>query len=951
MIGQLTDAGVAALQGNALVSIPLAKIGDGYNYIPVPADTDIHGNEVWRTQPSDPMEASPNKVRWSVYMDRNVGPFEFGEVGLYLPNGDLFALFAADELIEKINIGGANLGNEVNLLIFVSMVGDNYTIWLDLASTNNQLQVARVNSPDQLPQPKDAYPNIYIMPGADDNQQSILAVTDRQGLWAFGGYDLADTMRGTIVGFDSNSITIDAAEFDEDMIPAFFGQLILQFTTGRLFGICRYIKTTNQIGTTWRLSFNTPLVMTPDVGDSFFIQSRNPLTMESGNLPIATRSTTGVVIPMQSLTLDSTGRIGVDWTKLSLNGQPAVQNGDSGELTIQISQVGQTGQYSHLLNIPSVFAPVLATPTVRGGVKIAPGTGLYLDANEVLQIDTGSLVPDVIGLIAPAAIAAAADMNSSAYTLPGLYYRASSTGIVNKPGLPDAAFTLEVVPLSDGRNPGSVMQRWTQTDGGLATRYFNGTTWSAWVIFASFRVATRTATGVVQIGDNLSITPAGVVDAPVATQTTLGVVKGSGRVVVYPDGSLDVPGVLTTADVGIPGGVAGFLDGDPVDPPVDPDVSEYTYGRMPPEQVPLGFLNSFANWDAGANAASYTDAQGDTHAVTLLSTGRMTDAWDDGTAHNITVPANGKIFYVTGAGTTALDGVTSWAVGDLAVALGSTWVKISGGGAAGVASLNAMIGAITTANSTTITVATDTTAKTLTFNANVQQTINDTTDGRILTVGRAFGLGADNILDQRDLNDAQVLVSGFFGQAVAANATLARNYPVAGVAGTLLVNRAATGTVNQLYHTVTNDVYIRSLTASVWTPWVQMMTAAQKNQPNGFAGLDGVSKINIAQIPFSPVLTNATTSIALGSVAAASYVRTTSATAVTVNVAAGIGIVDQEWHFRQGAAGAITFTPAGGVTINAPFGGTLVTAGIGGTVTLKCVAANTYDLFGQVAGA
>lgn len=925
MIGQLTNAGVAALQGSTLVTIPLAKLGDGVNYTPEIIDTDIRGNEVYRTEPSEPLATSPNRVRWSVYLDVNVGPFQFGELGLFLPNGDLFALFAANELIDKINVGGANKGNEVNLLIFVTMTGDNYVIWLDLASTNNQLQVARADSPDQLPQPQNAYPNIYIMPGATAEQQSILAVTDRQGLWAFGGYDNANTLHGTVAAFDSNSVSIAAADFTPDMSPDYFGQLILQFTTGTLYGISRYIKMANQSGATWRLTFNTPLAMTPVVGDTFSIQSRNPLTIDGGNLPVATRTDAGVVIPLESLTLDGAGRIGVDWTKLSLNGTPAVQTGDTGALTITISEVGRTGQYGALLNIPPLFAPVLATDTVRGGMKIAPGTGLYLDANEVLQIDTSGIIPDVIGLVAPTAIPAAANLNGATYQTPGLFWTNDSTGLVNAPPLPPAPATLEVVPINAGTSLGLVVQRWSQTDGATATRVGSGVTWSTWIVAASTRPASKTALGMVQIGDNINVDGAGLITVPVATSAALGVVKGGGGVLIGPDGTLDIPDVLRRTDVGIQGGVAGFLDEDPVDPPPSLDVSSYTYGRLPAGQIPLGFWNSFADWNASANTAAYTDEDGNVHAVTLAATGQMTDEWTVGAdPHDITVPANGKVFRVTTAGTTALDGVASWAVGDLAVAFNGLWIKISGGAsAAGVTSLNGASGAVTTVNGTGITVATNVGARTLTINANIQQTLNDTVVGRILTVGNAFGLGADNALGTADLDTIQN--TGFYGQPVQANATLVRNYPLATVAGSLIVNRAVSGTVNQLYQTATSRLFGRSLVSSVWSGWVEYITS--RSAP--VASFSGAKSLVLSDMDV--------------------YWRCTAATGVAVTVPTDASVafpIGAEVHFRQAAAGAITMTPAGGVTINAPLFGTLVTGGQGSTVTLKKVGANEWDLFG-----
>lgn len=59
---------------------------------------------------------------------------------------------------------------------------------------------------------------------------------------------------------------------------------------------------------------------------------------------------------------------------------------------------------------------------------------------------------------------------------------------------------------------------------------------------------------------------------------------------------------------------------------------------------------------------------------------------------------------------------------------------------------------------------------------------------------------------------------------------------------------------------------------------------------------------------------------------------------------------DGEWHFRNVGAGDATVTPGVGVTVNAPAAGTLVVPQ-NGTVTLKRVAADTFDLLGQTVAA
>lgn len=198
-------------------------------------------------------------------------------------------------------------------------------------------------------------------------------------------------------------------------------------------------------------------------------------------------------------------------------------------------------------------------------------------------------------------------------------------------------------------------------------------------------------------------------------------------------------------------------------------------------------------------------------------------------------------------------------------------------------------------------------------------------------VSQIIGLGDATALTTQDLN--AVITGGPYYQNNDASATAALNYPVL-LAGILevLVAPAGNQQVMQRYTTRSGSglaprVFVRNrfTTSLTWYPWVEL----------------GVPS----------VVTNATTTIALGLLQAGVYTRCTAATAITVNVAAGVSGIGDEYHFRQAGAGVITFVPASGVTINPPFDGNLSTAGASATVTLKCVGTNTYDLFGQTGAA
>ena len=101
---------------------------------------------------------------------------------------------------------------------------------------------------------------------------------------------------------------------------------------------------------------------------------------------------------------------------------------------------------------------------------------------------------------------------------------------------------------------------------------------------------------------------------------------------------------------------------------------------------------------------------------------------------------------------------------------------------------------------------------------------------------------------------------------------------------------------------------------------------------------------------FRPVATVSAASYDVLATDDGKYLRFTNTGAKTVNVrldATEALPADGEWHIRNAAVSSITFAPVGGVTINIPAGGTLIVPPAG-TVTLKRVAADVFDLFGQV---
>lgn len=103
----------------------------------------------------------------------------------------------------------------------------------------------------------------------------------------------------------------------------------------------------------------------------------------------------------------------------------------------------------------------------------------------------------------------------------------------------------------------------------------------------------------------------------------------------------------------------------------------------------------------------------------------------------------------------------------------------------------------------------------------------------------------------------------------------------------------------------------------------------------------------------APVVTESTTARVLALTDSGAYIRHTNASASTATVppqSSVAWLADTEIHIRRAAAGNLTLTPGGGVTLNAPSGGTLVMTNAM-SVTLKRVASDVWDVIGQTVAA
>ncbi len=702
MIVQITNAGAAAITAAAgPIQLSTFQVGSDYNYVPIPADVGIHGTELFNGAPTPYGVVNANVVKYSVILDATVGDFAFGELGLYMANGELFALATSQTLIQKLVTTSSQTGNSIRIDVYLSIVGQNYDMWFDIAESNNPFRVAVLESVDVMPPPQDAVPNVYIVSPASSDQSSFQAYTDRSGLWNFDCYQFANQGSVTIQSFTSTSVTIPLSQFVSNMNPAYFGQVILEFSSGNLFGICRNILAVVVGASTVTLSFQTPVALTPAAGDTALLFSRQALSTTVVNLPIASATTLGAIKVGTTLTINATTGV------LDINpaGFPVTSvNGQTGVVVLNASDiqgfaaVAYSGNYSDLIGAPGVYTLPTATTARLGGVKAPQSNNLSVAGDGTIDLTfppvktVNSAAPDAngnvvvtvplpVGLITPTALTANQDLNTIQTT--GLYFAlaAVATTLVNGPGTAASRLpgVLEVIPFTTTASGGDVIQRWNdQTN--LYYRRLNSATgvWTSWIAGSgggAQTVATTTILGSVIVGTGLNVTPSGVLTTQIQTI----------------NGKNDQFLTLTAADVSAvstltinqQGGVPG-LSTTPNDPALDSDT--YTYGRIPFNTIPLGTWWNAGTWNATTNHVAQTGATDLTvfdTSTSLVSGGlQVIDISYNGAVSASATPdyqsvsAEGMVYEVTVAGTTNLDGYTAWNVGDLAVCVNGKWKQV-----------------------------------------------------------------------------------------------------------------------------------------------------------------------------------------------------------------------------------------------------------------------------------
>lgn len=290
MYSQLTDAGQQLLN-NSTGPITLTKVvlGNGYGYTLDRTAVGIQGSPVYTGVPSPLEMANPNLARTTIYLDYQVGPFDFGELELWAGNV-LVALGVSSTLIRKVATSAQSQGGSLKLDVYLPVVGTNFNVFAGLAESSNEFRLAIIPQLDLLPQALSATPNAYIVNGPSLDQSSFMAYTDRNGLWNFDAYPFFTEHEFTITHASNQSVSIALAGYAQKFNPDYLGKTVLQFASGGNEGICRYVTSALESadGSTIVLGLSSATLDVPEPGDKIVLYLRG-LDVNSQYVPIASQ--------------------------------------------------------------------------------------------------------------------------------------------------------------------------------------------------------------------------------------------------------------------------------------------------------------------------------------------------------------------------------------------------------------------------------------------------------------------------------------------------------------------------------------------------------------------------------------------------------------------------------------------------------------------------------------
>ncbi len=241
----VTNAGLAAAAvatpDGPYIQIDEFRLGSGFGYTPSVSDTALHGTQLYSAIPYSYTIPEPNTIDILCLVDTNIGPFDFGEIGLYLPGGVLFALAAFSSQQQKLVPIGGQVGTRYKIHALLRMAQAPAVIQVNVTNVAGLLEV-----PDwqtlTAPVLQLAGANAAIVHEPDPRGHHPLVVRKDDYDWSVFKYSRKDV--GTISAATTTKFTTTAFDL-KDYDPTTNRRYLVKLTSTSQIGQIRSIQSIN----------------------------------------------------------------------------------------------------------------------------------------------------------------------------------------------------------------------------------------------------------------------------------------------------------------------------------------------------------------------------------------------------------------------------------------------------------------------------------------------------------------------------------------------------------------------------------------------------------------------------------------------------------------------------------------------------------------------------------
>jgi microcystin-dependent protein len=274
---QITSIGLAtasiALPTGPYINITSFAIGSGYGYTPLPTDTGLSGTTLFSGTPTSYQNVGGDTIDILCSIPPNAGPFQFGEIALYLPGNVMFAKAVFPTPQTKFSALGSNVVSSYELHCLLTLAQGTAIFQVTTSSPTTLLQV--FNWSDIYPPSLSANPTVPLLQVMELSEygDSTLLSNSSAGTWTidstYGRYSqYNDTPYFQVANASTTWIEVLATELHPQDITSVSERFVIETSSG-------YFRSVNSVvasGMNYRFNLNgAPLQTVPMAGSNITV--------------------------------------------------------------------------------------------------------------------------------------------------------------------------------------------------------------------------------------------------------------------------------------------------------------------------------------------------------------------------------------------------------------------------------------------------------------------------------------------------------------------------------------------------------------------------------------------------------------------------------------------------------------------------------------------------------